>query len=400
MYNGTQFARDGVVLVSFNYRLGNFGFFAFPALTRQDRGRMLADYAFMDQLAALKWVQRNIRAFGGNPNNVTVFGESAGGMSVNNLLISPLAKGLFERAIVESGGGGPGFAGRPLEGTSGSAEAMGVKLARHFGIDGQGASALARLRALPASRLVDGLNMATMFGNHTYVGGPILYDHLYMGAPTDVYAKSPQIGSHVPVMIGANSADLGFLRAKSLHGLFAMFGPKAAEARAAFDPSGRLTLQQAAWLVGGAFMMVEPARAIARTLSARGQPVYEYRFSYVATSVRKTPFGRLGAMHASEIPYVFDTVRAHYGTKTSAQDAQVARQMHAYWVAFAKTGKPDPRGLPAWPRYHTRTDRLMNFTGSGPIAEADPWRTRLNLAEWYFAHKAALRRKPHMAGAH
>ena len=105
-------------------------------------------------------------------------------------------------------------------------------------------------------------------------------------------------------------------------------------------------------------------------------------------------------MHASEIPYVFDTVRAHYGTKTSAQDAQVARQMHAYWVAFAKTGKPDPRGLPAWPRYHTRTDRLMNFTGSGPIAEADPWRTRLNLAEWYFAHKAALRRKPHMAGAH
>ncbi len=400
VYNGSEFARDGVVLVSFNYRLGNFGFFAFPALTRADRGRMLGDYAFMDQLAALKWVQRNIRAFGGNPHNVTIFGESAGGMSVNNLLISPLAKGLFQRAIVESGGGGPGFAGRPLEGSPHSAQAMGVKLARHFGIDGQGASALARLRALPASQLVDGLNMGTMMENHTYVGGPILYDQLYMGAPTDVYAKYPQIGSHVPVMIGANSADLGFLRAKTVQGLFALFGPKAAEARAAFDPSGRLTVQQAAWLVGGAFMMVEPARAIARDLSARGQPVYEYRFSYVATSIRKTPFGSLGAMHASEIPYVFDTVRAHYGQNTSAQDEQVARQMHAYWVAFAKTGRPDPRGLPAWPQYHRGTDRLMNFTGGGPIAQADPWRTRLNLAEWYLDREAALRRGHSTAATH
>ena len=113
VYNGTRFARDGVVLVSFNYRLGNFGFFAFPALTRQDRGQLLGDYAFMDQLAALRWVQRNIRAFGGDPHNVTVFGESAGGMSVNNLLISPLAKGLFQRAIIESGGGRPHFPAPP-----------------------------------------------------------------------------------------------------------------------------------------------------------------------------------------------------------------------------------------------------------------------------------------------
>ena len=113
VYNGTQFARDGVVLVSFNYRLGNFGFFAFPALTRQVRGQLLGDYAFMDQLAALRWVQRNIRAFGGDSHNVTVFGESAGGMSVNNLLISPLAKGLFQRAIIESGGGRPLFPAPP-----------------------------------------------------------------------------------------------------------------------------------------------------------------------------------------------------------------------------------------------------------------------------------------------
>ncbi len=385
VYNGTRFARDGVVLVSFNYRLGNFGFFAFPGLTRQDRGQMLGDYAFMDQLAALRWVQHNIRAFGGNPHNVTVFGESAGGMSVNNLLISPLAKGLFQRAIIESGGGRPLFPARSLAGSPSSAEAMGVRLARHFGIRGQGARALARLRALPASRLVDGLNMATMTAGQRngYVGGPIRFDGLYRGEPTQVYAEHPQLGNRVPVMIGANSGDLSFLQAKSLQALFAMFGPKAAQARAAFDPSGRLTLQQAAWRVGGALMMIEPARAIARDLSSRGQPVYEYRFSYVATSIRHTPSGKLGAMHASEIPYVFDTVRAYSGEHTSAEDERVARQMHAYWVAFAKTGKPDPNGLPPWPRYRTRTDRLMNFTGHGPVPEADPWRTRLDLAEWY-----------------
>ena len=172
VYNGTQFARDGVLLVSFKYRLGNFGFFAFPALTRQVRGQLLGDYAFMDQLASLRWVQRNIRAFGGDSHNVTVFGESAGGMSVNNLLISPLAKGLFQRAIIESGGGRPLFPA-PLAGSSSSAEAMGMRLARHFGIEGQGPRALARLRTLPASRLVNGLNMATMRSAEQdgYVGG-------------------------------------------------------------------------------------------------------------------------------------------------------------------------------------------------------------------------------------
>ena len=251
VYNGTRFARDGVVLVSFNYRLGNFGFFAFPALTRQDRGQLLGDYAFMDQLAALRWVQRNIRAFGGDPHNVTVFGESAGGMSVNNLLISPLAKGLFQRAIIESGGGRPLFPAPPLAGSPSSAEAMGVRLARHFGIEGQGPRALAHLRALPASRLVDGLNMATMLSAEQdgYVGGPIRFDGLYQGEPTQVYAAHPRLGNHVSVMIGASRGDFSFLRAKSLPALFAMFGPKAAQARAAFDPGERLTLRQAAWRV-------------------------------------------------------------------------------------------------------------------------------------------------------
>ncbi len=398
VYDGTPFARDGVVLVSFNYRLGNFGFFGFPALTRGKRGEMLGDYAFMDQLAALKWVQRNIRAFGGNPHNVTIFGESAGGLSVNDLLITPLARGLFQRAIIESGGGRAILPSRTLTGSPQSADAMGVRLARHFGIQGEGPRALARLRALPASRLVDGLNMATMDKSPTYVGGPIQYDHLYMGNPIEVYARDPQIGNRVPVMIGANSADLGFFPAKSVAALFARFGPKAAAAHAAFDPTGRLSVQEVSFRVGGALSMIEPARAIARILSARGQPVYEYRFSYVATSLRDTPFGKPGAMHATEIPFVFDTVKAHYGGKTSRADETMAREMHAYWVAFAKTGRPDPAGLPRWPQYHASTDRLMNFTAhKGPVAEADPWKARLDLAEWYSDRQAGIRRQAQTA---
>jgi para-nitrobenzyl esterase len=375
VYDGSAFARRGVVLVSINYRLGNFGFFAFPALSRS--GEPEGNFAFMDQIAALKWVQRNIAAFGGDPRNVTVFGESCGGASVNALLITPQASGLFQKAIIESGGGAGWLTPeRPLGGGPESGEAMGVRLARHFGIDGEGPDALEALRALPATKVVDGLNMTTREGDTRYAGGPLVDQHLYFGPPVREYARG--MGARVPVLIGANTADLGWMDAKSLPALFASFGPAAAEARAAFDPSGKLTLQQVSGQVGGTAWMIEPARAIARTLSARGQPVYEYRFSYIPTSMRgQWP----GVWHAAEIPFVFDTVRAHYGAQTSAADETMAREIQRYWIAFARTGRPDPAGEPAWPRYDRRSDRLMNFTERGPVAEPDPWRQRLDLTE-------------------
>lgn len=386
VYDGGAFARDGVVLVSFNYRLGNFGFFAFPALVRA--GRPAGNYALMDQIAALHWVRRNIARFGGDPHNVTVFGESAGGTSVAALLETPLARGLFQKAILESAWGlrhnDPDVPMRPMSGGPRSAEAVGVKLARHLGVDGLGLRALARLRALPAARLVDGLNLATLGHDRTYVHGPIVDDRLFFGAPVRVYAEGRC--ARVPVMIGANSADLGSLRQKSLKSLFASFGSAAARARAVYDPSGKRTLAQVAALAGRDRWMIEPTRAVAQILSARGQPVYEYRFSYVASSMRKIWHG---APHASEIPFVFDTVRAHYGARTSHADERMARIVHAYWVAFAKTGRPDPKGQPAWPRYRSGTDLLMNFTRHGPVAEPDPWRKRLDLAEWFAEHKRA-----------
>lgn len=387
VYDGSSFARRGVVLVSFNYRLGNFGFFAFPALARERVPE--GDFAFMDQIAALKWVQHDIAAFGGDPGNVTVFGESCGGASVNALLISPRARGLFQKAIIESGGGAGWLTPeRPLRGGPQSAQAVDLRLARHLGIEGQGAQALAALRALPAARVVDGLNMATLFADSNYVGGPAVDDRFYFGAPVREYARG--MGARIPVLIGANSADLGWTRAKSLHALFAHFGPQAAAARAAFDPSGKLTLQQVSAEVGGARWMIEPARAIARTLSARGQRVYEYRFSYVPTSMRGKWWG---AWHATEIPFAFDTVRAHYGAATSQADAKMAREMQSYWVAFARTGRPDPAGEPAWPRYRKRTDRLLNFTDRGPVVMPDPWRQRLDLAERIWPLRPGLGRQ-------
>ncbi|MGH8169577.1 MAG: carboxylesterase/lipase family protein, partial [Steroidobacteraceae bacterium] len=238
IYDGTEFARDGVVLVSFNYRLGNFGFFAFPALDRPAAGGPRGDYTFMDQIAALQWVRRNAAAFGGDPRNATIFGESAGGMSVNALLMSPLAQGLFQKAIIESGAGRANvYPLRPLAGSTDSAEAMGVRLARHLGIDGEGDGALTALRALPAAKLIDGLNMATMDDNHTYAGGPILDDRLYPGPPTKVYADGG--GARVPVIIGANTDEIGKLTAASLPALWKSFGPDSAQARRLYDPDGR-----------------------------------------------------------------------------------------------------------------------------------------------------------------
>lgn len=376
IYDGTEFARDGIVLVSFNYRLGNFGFFAFPALDGR-AGGLRADYTFMDQITALAWVRRNAAAFDGDPRNVTIFGESAGGMSVNALLIAPLARGLFDKAIIESGAGRDnGYPLRVLSGSPDSAEAIGVKLARHLGIDGEGADAMTRLRASPAAKLVDGLNLNTMKDDHTYVGGPIRDSRLYPGAPVKIYQAGG--GARVPVLIGANTDEISRWTPVSPASLWKSFSADAAKARRIYDPGGRRTWQAVSTIAGGDQWMVEPARAIARILSARGQHVYEYRFGYVATALRKT---LPGAPHASEIPYVFDTVAARYGSETSRADEAMARAMHAYWIAFARTGRPDPRGEPAWPEYHAGADRIMNFTDHGPVFEADPWKLRLDIAE-------------------
>ena len=379
VYDGSQFAHDGIVFVSFNYRLGRFGFFGHPALTKEDPNGLLGNYAYMDQIAALKWVQSNIRAFGGDPKNVTVFGESAGGGSVHMLLTSPLAKGLFARAVIESGGGRKGFgAGSPHlhEAANGhpSGEDVGVAFAKSKGIAGDDAEALKKLRALPADEVVDGLNMASMGKAADTYSGPMIDGKIVVAENSDVYDAGAE--QHVPVMVGVNSSEFGFMMANAPADPFKQFGPKADVVRAAYDPDHTANLGVVAGQIGSDSMMVEPARFVARAFARIGEPAYEYRFSYVATSMRKE--WALGAVHASEIPYVFDTVKARYGKDLTPQDEKVAQDMHAYWVQFGKTGNPAPAGLPAWPQYVLTTDMLMNFTADGPKPEADPWKARLD----------------------
>ena len=379
VYDGSAFARNGVVFVSFNYRLGRFGFFGHPALTRESPGGQLGNYGFMDQIAALKWVRRNIAAFGGDPDNVTVFGESAGGFSVHTLMTSPEAKGLFKKAVVESGGGRENITpNRRLSGSAPggppSAETVGLAFAKGVGIAGEDAAALAALRALPADKVVDGLNLMTMF-SPTYAG-PMIDGRIVVDEPATLYRAGKF--AKVPIIVGANSMDIGFSQAKTVDEALAPFGAgRQAEARAAYDPAGSGDVAAVGFKVAADRMMVEPARFVAKTLSAQGAPAYEYRFSYVAESMRKEwP----GAPHASEIPFVFDTVKARYGKDMTAADAAMARTVNAYWVSFAKTGDPNGAGRPVWPRYDAQ-DRLMDFAAGGPEAKADPLKVRMDLTE-------------------
>jgi len=329
-YSGARLAKQGVVVVSFNYRLGRFGFFAHPALSRETGDGVLGNYGFMDQLAALQWVKRNVAAFGGDPSQVTIFGESAGGMSVNTLLTSPLAQGLFARAAVLSGGDG-GTSPAPLA----FVEQAGVNLAAKKGIAADDPQALDKLRALPADEVVDGMNLASRPSGDapTYVG-PFADGKLAIDSGR---AFAEGRFAKVPVMIGATSADIG----------------------------------------GKTGFMVAGARSLAGTLAGQGVPVYAYRFSYVAESLREQ-----GAQHATDIPFFMDTAAIKYGDKTSARDRAMSRAMSTYLVNFAKHGDPNGAGLPAWPRYARASDAIMDFAVAGkPVAGKDPWGSEIDAAQ-------------------
>ena len=184
----------------------------------------------------------------------------------------------------------------------------------------------------------------------------------------------------MPLIIGANSLDIGFGFAPTKEALFAPFGMYREKAVAAYDPKGNGDLRGVQYMVAMDHMMIEPARFVASVFASEDIPTYEYRFSYVAESMRsKWP----GAPHATEIPFVFDTVHEKYGKDLTPSDEGTAQAMLGYWVAFAKTGDPSTGNSPAWPRYSPATDMLMNFTADGPIAEADPWKARLDVTAAY-----------------
>jgi para-nitrobenzyl esterase len=324
-YAGTELAKQGIMVVSFNYRLGRFGTFAHPQLSaaNEDKG-MHGNYALMDQLAALQWVKSNIAAFGGDPARVTIMGESAGGMSVHFLVTSPMAKGLFDKAVVQSGGHPLGMRGIP---PLPMVESIGLAFASAQGISPSDPKALEKLRALPPEAVTGDLNLATMGNNRGKFASPFPDGRL--AADVGAAYASGRF-SRVKMMVGATSNDIG----------------------------GK---------TGG---MAIGARRLAMSLSKQDVPAYYYRFSYVAQSL---PDRGQGAQHASDIPYFFDTVAIKYGAATTPTDRAAGKAVSAYLVNFVKTGDPNGPGLPRWEAYSAKNDAMMDFTAAGQaVAGPDP----------------------------
>ena len=384
-FSGASFTGNGVILVTINYRLGRLGFFAFPALSAEHPDELKGNYAYMDQIAALKWVQQNIAAFGGDPRNVTIFGESAGGVSVQSLLTIPSAKGLYQKAIVESGGGRDGvLTGRPISKDNDntyypvSAETIGVNFAKKHGIQGTDATDLEKLRALSVNEIIDGGQEND--GKTPIYSGPILDGKLVIETAQSAYdhGRAPK----VPVMIGSNSAEVpaGFVNANSKDELFSLFGSMKAQAASVYDPDGNIEFPKILTWVNTDKVWAEPARFTARAINAKGAPAYIYMFSYVSPSMQQ--WMRYGAAHTSEIAYAFNNLQSRNGAPIDPKDKSVAKFMNAYWTNFAKTGNPNGNGLPAWPVYNPKKNELLEIQSDGqPVGKPDPKKARMDLME-------------------
>ncbi len=389
--SGDGFARQGVVLVTLNYRLGRLGHFAFPALSQEHPEEPKGSYAFMDQIAALKWVQQNISEFGGNPKNVTIFGFSAGGVSIHSLLTIPAAQGLFQKAIGHSSGGRDGvLTGRPIDKENASpyypvsAETIGITFARKHGIEGTDAAALAKLRALPVADIATGGETDGQGGPRIY-SGPILDGKFVVETSESAYKAGRQ--AHVPLMIGCNSAEIGgpFVnRSTSKEELFALFGEFAAEAKAAYDPDGSKTFAEVQTRFNTDKVWAEPARFTARAFDAVKEPAYLFLFDYVPSYMKeRAPYG---PGHGTDISFAFDNLAAGGGfgppPTPKAEDEAVAKIMNAYWVNFAKTGNPNEKGLPTWPLNNAKTNQILEIQRDGiPVGITDPTKARLDVIE-------------------
>ena len=383
-FDGESLARRGVVLVTANYRLSVFGFFAHPELTRESPHHASGNYGLMDQIAALKWVRDNIAKFGGDPGNVTIFGQSAGAVDVNVLMTSPQAKGLFHKVIAESGTvtrvpddatmrmTGLGAVMAPRSGdtysdalTLAEAEKAGEKL-----LPGN----LKDLRARPAEEL-----LKATAAPRTSIGpanGIIVDGWIFPKPPAEVFAKGQQL--RLPLLIGNNSRErTPQITSEDLaSAIQAMYGPLAARATALYnfaapaDPLYGSTGAQ--WVVDTMYRC--PVIVQLDWHAAAGNAGYEYQFD------RATP-GResVGATHGAEVAYVFGNLFNNPGANSAAADREISSAIQQYWTNFAKTGDPNGPGLPRWPKFDAASRGYIEFTDSGPAAREGLRRTYCDL---------------------
>jgi para-nitrobenzyl esterase len=375
IYDGTHFAEHGVVLVSVNYRLGRLGFFAHPALTAENPKGELGNYGLMDNIAALKWVKANAAAFGGDPENVTVFGESAGGILVNFLMASPEARGLFDKAISESGFGRN--AGIPIRGPAGrTGEKVGVTFAQSKGITGSGPDALKALRALSAEELsapVSGLG-------DPGIPSPMIDGVVMTEGPAAAFAAGRE--AKVPYIAGGNSFEASLFpqAANDPEATLARAGPLKAKVLAAYGGDPKAAAQD----LTTETTVIEPDRYLARLHTKNGQKAWVYYFSYVPAAQRASVHG---LNHGGEIIYVFGNLRDKPVTMAgrtipaaTPEDHRISDAAIAYWVSFAKRSDPDSAGGPAWPRFDA-SGTVMEFGVGGPKPRPQFHKASLDLVE-------------------
>ncbi|HET7101179.1 MAG TPA: carboxylesterase/lipase family protein [Terriglobia bacterium] len=355
---GMNLAKKGVVVVSANYRLGIFGFFAHPALAQESPHHAAGNYGLMDQVAALRWVKENISAFGGDPNNVTIFGESAGSWSVSQLMASPLAKGLFQKAIGESGasfGAGPNLHSAQ---TLPQSEKAGEKFAQSIGAD-----SLATLRAIPADKLLQESAKGHFWPN---------VDGYFLPQSVDtIFAEGRQ--SHVPLLAGWNKDEnMGNVYSKKtpptaenlIKAVKERFGPDAEEALKFYPHSTAAEARQSTEKLASDFFTVYVTWKWLEMQNQTGDsPVYRYLFTRtppepLSNTDDGVPLVKLGARHSAEIPYVFGVITWEKALWQPV-DFKISDAMMTYWSNFARTGNPNGEGLPRWPQYTPQNRQVM-----------------------------------------
>jgi para-nitrobenzyl esterase len=387
LYNGANLAKKGVVLVSVAYRLGAFGFLAHQQLTAEQGGHS-GNYGLLDQIAGLQWVKRNIAAFGGDPNRVTIFGESAGGIAVSMLAASPLAKGLFQRAVSESGGN---FAPEQ-QNNEGGENMYSLSRAEKNGdafLSKLGAASIAEARKKSAEEVLK--------GSPPGLGGswPIFDGYVLLGDQYKLYEAKRY--NDTPVLIGTNS-DEGALFVPSANAaayqknIRSGYGEYADKILAAY-PGGT----DAAALRSSRDMFRDatfawPTWAWARLQSKTGKgKAYVYYFSHRPPYPKAPQFSDWGAAHAGEIAYVFGNFTAAMPATDS--DRAVSDTVSSYWVNFAKTGDPNGSGLPRWPAFTSTNGQVMNLADPSKAIDI-PNLQKLEVLDGYFAWRREAEKKP------
>jgi para-nitrobenzyl esterase len=357
VFNGTRLAERGVIVVSMNYRVGVLGFLAHPELSAESAQHASGNYGLLDQVAALQWVKKNIAAFGGNPGNVTIFGQSAGATSVVHLMASPLARGLFHRAVAES------TALPPKMAALADAEAQGKAFAQKLGV-----ATLAGLRGKSGREILDAKTPA----------GPIV-DGWFL--PSDTYTTFRE-GKEAPVpfLTGWNRNEgATFPHAASLaahkKAVEDRFGKDAERASALYPATDDVTARQSSKNVFRDATFAWGTWTSARLHARNGQPAYLYFFDHAQPLGAQQTYeevdtpDKLGTFHSSEYPYIFGTLDVLSRDWTAA-DRALSVQLQAYWTNFARSGDPNGGGLPTWPKVDTggaTTMQLGDRTGPGEI---------------------------------